>query len=629
MIVMNKYLSLFFCFCLSILTSMADVNYRASIIDDGLRLEALSVVRNNETTLEIKSDKKAIYKEVRAVTILAPEGKTAADFTFLASSAHRLSKFTVTIYDRMGEPVLKESKKNLLMEPCMPNKKNSDLVLYRYCPQPVSYPYTIVYEWEVVYAGELMEMPFFMPQRQKAQAVEKADYTIIAPPAYEFKYSAFNTFENYTQSATDKVRMHTFKMRNLPAIPDSPFSLPLFELAPRVMMLPAGNPEDWAAYAQWYDKKLKDMASLTREQKSKINLLVSTVDSEQEKYKLLRDSMALVQPYALFDWYSGSLPLVPITDIPYFRQLDSRLLAMYWWAVLREAGLDVEYVLTSRQGEQLAKTPNHHQLDYALLRVKIGGDTIWMDGGDTIVEKGYLRSALRGHDMLVIGEEKSEILRLPLLPDTTNKQTSHNRIVVESSGMAKMDLQLRVFGNCSESVRPILAKPPRLRKRAISDMLAHPMNIGQVSSVETFGENPSLLLHVQMSNGFFTDYVGTTLFMSPNVLHNGFPDVLPVYRRMGDDIFVKDGFVYIDTMEFVIPENYEIDLYPNDRIMDSEYGMFSMHTELFPYGAIVVHKLQLKRGRYSANAYDDFMRFCVRVSDAYSERMYMRPKRKR
>lgn len=632
---MDKYLLLCLCFCLTVWASRADVNYRASIIDDGLRMNALSVVRNNETVLEIKSDKKAIYKESRAVTILEPEGKDAADFTFLSSSTRKLAKFTATIYDRMGEPVLKENKKKLLIEPCMPDKKNSSLVLYRYVPKPSSYPYTVVYEWEVVYAGAPQKMPLFMPQKQKAQAVERADYTIIAPPTYDFKHVAFNIFEDYTQSTTDKVKMHIFKMRNLPAIPDSPYSLSLSELAPHIMMLPIGNEEesgdlnDWAAYAQWYYKKLKDMASLSDEQRNKISVLANTAHSEQEKFRVLRDSMAVTQPYNLFEWYSGDLPLAPVSDLPYFRQLDSRMLAMYWWAVLREAGMDVEYVLTSRQGENLAETPNRHQLDYALLRIKCGEDSIWLDGGDTIVEKGYMRSMLRGHDMLVIGENTNEILRLPLFPDTANRQTSYNRIVVKSSGMTKMDLQLRSYGMCYETMRPLLVKPLRMRKQAFSDMLAHPMNIGQMSLVEKVGENPDILLHTQMSNGYFTDYVGSTLFMSPNVLRNGFPDVLPVYRRMGDDVFVKEGFTYVDTMEIIIPENYEIDLFPNDRIIESEYGTFSMHTELLPNGAIIIHKLLLRGGRYSASAYDDFMRFCVRVSDAYAEKLYMRPQRKR
>ena len=633
--VMNKYLLLCLYCCLFVWTGMADVNYRASIIDESLRMNALSVVRNSETFLEIKSEDKAIYKEIRAVTILEPEGKAAADFMFLSSPKTKLSKFTATIYDRMGEPLLKESKKKLVMEPCMPTQKNSNLVFYRYVPQPSSYPYTIVYEWEVVYTGPLMEIPLFMPQRKKAQAVEKADYTIIAPLTYEFKHVAFNAFEDYTQSATDKIKTHVFKMRNLPAIPDSPYSLSLFELAPRVMMLPIGNQDadeglkDWTAYAQWYYNRLEHMSSLSEEQRNKIGLLAGTIHSEQEKYKLLRNSMALPQSYALLDGYIGDLPVAPISDIPYFMQLDSRMMAMYWWAILREAGIDVDYVLTSLQGEQLAETPNHHQLDYALLRVRLGGDTIWIDAGDTIVEKGYLRSMLRGRDMLVIGEGASEMFRLPLLPDTANMQTSHNRIQVERSGLTKMDLQLRSYGSCYESLRPLLAKPLRLRKRAFSDMLAHPMNIGQMSFGETVGEVPSNSLHVQMSNEYFTDYVGSTLFMSPNVLRNGFPDVQPVYRRMGDDVFVKEGFAYIDTMEIVVPENYEIDLFPEDRVMDSEYGTFSMHTELVPYGAVIIHKLLLKGGRYSASAYDDFMRFCVRVSDAYAERLYMRPKRKR
>lgn len=617
------------------MTVSAALQFTANSIPQELKQGASSVVRADLVEYTLNANGTAVEVGMRAITVLEPEGRKTAMFKCVTSKEQELKRFSAVTYDRYGRKVRTESKKDLKGIAYLPKYKKQNFEWVELLPTPASYPFTVVYHWERKIENGTTNFPLLMPQKHFGQAVEYAEYVIAVPNGFDTKRLPIRHEENYTFQTTKKMDQHVFKMENVNALEDDPFSQKLFELAPMMVINPKqmnykGVEREvlsWNDFADFAYAVLDTMGILADEQKTQMKLLTDSAETVEEKFTLLYDSLQVNKSYAKWNGLRGCFPIMPLDDWKFTDTADSRMMALYWWSVLKEAGVPADYVATNSWGENLLDfVPNLHQFDAALLRVRLPKDTLWMDFASPELPKGYFNSLWRGKKWLAVGNDGThQLVEIPASLDTLNKQTSHNVVYVEMSGKATMQFRRTSYAMQYENEKRIMSLSAKKREKAIAASLAIPAFVRNVVMKEKKDDvAPSITTTASMINGQFATRIGGTLYMYPNVLHLGF-QLKKNYREEGDDIAIYNGYCNTDTVDVYPPKGYYIDRVPQEKKYENSFGQFSFSFQPLPnQGVRLIYHLHLKKGIYAYDKYREFMKFCRNVTDSYSDRIFMK-----
>ncbi len=622
-------------FILATVVTQAALRFTAASIPSELKENATTVVRADLMEYKLKPNGKAVEVGMRVITVLDPAGREAAMFECVTSREENLKKFAAITYDRYGNKVRKEGKKQLKRASYLPNHKKLNIERVQLLPTPASYPFTVVYHWERTIQNGTMHFPLLMPQKAFNQSVEYAEYTISVPDGFATKRLPIRHEENYAFSTAKRMDNHTFKMENIPAFVEDPFSKELFDRVPMIVINPKmmnhmgieGEINSWEDFANFSYTVLDTMGTLSAEQVKRIQLLTDSIETTEEKFWILNDSISLNIPYATWDDLHGLYPLLPLQDWKFATKIDSRMMALYWWAIYKQAEIPVDYVATNSWEENLHENvPNLHQFNAALLRVRLPKDTLWIDFSSPDLPEGYFNSLWRGKDWLAIGTDGNhQFVTIPTLSDTINKQTSHTVVVVETSGKATMQFQRISYAMQYEQEKIIMKLTGKRREKAIAATFAIPSIVRNVNMTEHKDPiTPSITTKANIINGQFATKIGGTLYMYPNILHLGFK-MDKTYREEGDDIVISRGYCNRDTVDIYPPKGYFIDRVPQEKEYKTPYGYFHFTFEPLPYqGVRLIYHHEMRQGTYPANTSREFLKFLRNITDAYSDRIFMK-----
>ena len=631
---MRKFSLILLYFLVSVSVHAA-LRITAASIPGELRNNASSVVRADLTTYKLKPNGTAVEVGMRVITILEPSGRESAKFECISSRDANLKKFSATTYDRYGKKVLTEGKKQLKVRAYLPDYKQKNVEQVYHLPTPASYPFTVVYHWERSIKDGSMNFPLFMPQKSFNQSVEYAEYTLSVPNGFPTKRLPIRHEENYAFSTAKKMDNHTFKMENLPAFVEDPFSKELFEIVPVMVINPKvmrymgveREINSWDDFAQFSYQVLDTLGTLSEADVARVKYLTDSLETIEEKFWILNDSISINVPYAAWDDLRGFYPLLSLGDWKYATKADSRMMAHYWWSIYKHAGIPVDYVAANSWEEELhEQVPNLHQFNSALLRVRLPKDTLWVDFSSPDLPAGYFNSKWRGINWLSIGTDGNhEFVYIPTLSDTINKQTSHNVIYVEASGKATMQFQRISYAMQYEQEKNIMMLTGKKREKAIASTLAIPSVVRNVTMTEHKDPViPSIVMKANLLNGQFATKIGNTLYMYSNVQHLGFK-MDKSHREEGDDIVISRGYCNQDTVDIYPPKGYFIDRVPKEREYKTPYGHFYFSFEPLPHqGVRLIYYHEMRQGTYSAATSREFLKFLRNVTDSYSDRIFMK-----
>ena len=631
---MKKIILLTLLFHLTI-TLSATLRLTVASIPEDLRQDASSVVRAELIKYTVKPNGTAIETGMRAITILSPEGREAAAFACVSSKEQELKSFTADTYDRYAKKVRVENKKQMQSIVYLSSKTKVPTEQLYFLPTPASYPFSVVYHWEREIEQGTMGFPLLMPQKAFGQSVEYAEYIISVPQGYSTKRLPLRHEENYTFSASKKTDNHSFVMENIPALTEDPFSRRLIDVAPVIIINPKKfhyqkveqEVASWDDFGGFSYCVLERMGTLSEEQKQQIKQLTDSAKNIEEKYYKLKEAISLPLSYTEWSNLRTPFPALPIQEWKNLEQADSRIMALYWWAVFKEAEIPADYVAVNSWQEHInEQAPNLHQFNHALLRIRLPKDTVWVDFSAPEYPQHYFKNIWRGYKWLAIGNDSThQIITLPTLSDMNHLQTSHNSVYVETSGKATMKFVRTSYGMQYENEKKIMALTGKNREKAIASSLAIPATVRNVAMKESAHTPlPSITTKADMTNGIFATRIGNTLYMYPNILHLGFK-LNKTRRNQGDDIAIHQGYCNKDTVDVYPPQGYYIDRIPQEKEYSASFGTFRFTFEPLPHqGVRLIYHLHMKQGVYPAELYREFVKFCRNLTDSYSDRIFMK-----
>ena len=174
-------------------------------LPDSLTKNANSVVRFYDTHIELISHKKMIIKRKKAVTVLNKLGNHESKITVYYDKNTNIKSLKAIAYNSFGKELKKVSKskfEDYAAADGISLFNDNRLKYYRHVP--ISYPYTIYYEYEIETSNTAF-IPRWMPIDSYLQSVESATFNLshsneLTLQKNERNFSNFNITNEFQAS---------------------------------------------------------------------------------------------------------------------------------------------------------------------------------------------------------------------------------------------------------------------------------------------------------------------------------------------------------------------------------------------------------------------------------------------
>lgn len=550
-----------------------------------LEIGANSTVRASETTLDIISPSKAVYTVKKAVTIYDKEDKDLSTVVLDYGDFKSINYLKANIINKRGEVVRSYSLTDAEDYSTAWGSTFFSDVRVKVLELPYSvFPYTVEYEYQQTYSG-LLNLPQWRPQIT-GQSVESSTFNLIDRGDTGVRYFARNLDDEPEISNEFGVQKYTWKVDMLMPVKRETMGPPSSEILPQVLVAPGkfemetsvGDASSWKAFGKWYYELGKDTRELPAEAKAEVDELISGVDSEEEKVRILFDYLQAKSRYVSIQLGIGGWKPFSAEYVYNNSYGDCKALTNYMQAVLDYVGIKAEGVLIYRginQGRMNVDFPSN-QFNHIILRVTLSsGEVIWLECTSKYYPPNHIGPDNEGKNALLITPDGGEVIQTPERAYTENATDRVWRFKVLEDGAAEMEATVKETGISQDLLlRAVLPVSEKERLDWLHESLEADnskitdYNFSKLSEIDDFAlyEYTAELL----------DYVRSSskrLYIPVNKM-NRWRFSIPENEEREYSLHLGYAFMESDSVVFETPEGYEIEASPSNVEIDHHFGEF-------------------------------------------------------
>jgi len=618
---------------LGYLTAAELPNLNVSAIPDSLKKNAYGVIRFSTTEFEYKSATIGVEKCTKAITILDKKGKDMADFHYSGDRFRELKDFSGKLYDANGILLRKFKMSDVKTTEWSGSLASDDLTYYFTCETP-SFPFTILYEYEVGWKDGILTFPAFFPQSNHNLSVEKAGYRLIVQENTEYRSKAFHMNPEALKSTVKGITSYDWKVNNLCAIeaesfdPDLNNYVPLLYIGPKNFMYDdvPGNITDWESMGKWKYSLIRNRDLLTDETKSRIVGLTKDAKSDREKVKILYDFLGQTTRYVSIQLGIGGYQPMEAAEVCKTGFGDCKGLSNYMKAMLSVIGISSNYTgirLDKAEKTLLPDYANFYQMNHAILQVPLLNDTLWLECTNPRVPFGSVHNSIAGHDALVISEQGGRIFRLPDYPDSLNVEKNGASIELSADGSAIITMQkqcnVKIYDNYNGFS---LSKSTEQADNLREDIHLPNVNMGAILVKEDKSPLPKLAIDYTWTTPLYGNQTGNRLFVPVNPFRSTY-EWMKKSKRVHDMEFSM-GFKDIDSIFISVPAGYEIETMPASSTVNTPFGSLVSTIQSTEKGILIHQTLFIPTGKYPVSSYPEFVAFFGKITTAYNSKIILK-----
>ncbi len=604
-----------------------------SAIPDTLIKNASAVIRYEEVTFRYDSPESGKELHKLVLTVLKESGKDYAEFEYNGDKFQKLTGFSAKIYNSQGAE-LKKYKMQDVRTTEYSESLASDNKTYWLSPDIPTYPFTIVFEYEIDWNNGINSFPVFFPQIGYDLSVEKSCYFLIVPEGTKIAHISFNMADDPKVSTEKSKIKYTWELNGLRAVKNETLDGSLVNYVPRLYIKPldfvydgvSGNISGWNEMGQWSYSLIKDQGELPENAKAKVLELISGANSDREKVEALYKYLGSTTRYVSIQLGIGGYKPMPAAEVYKTGFGDCKALSNYMKSLLAAAGIQSFYTLISLDYENrdlFKDFPSFHQFNHVILMVPLQKDTLWLECTNPEFPLGFVHNDISGHEALIVSEDGGKVVRLPDYSDSLNVESNFVNVSLTAEGGAKIDAQKSCFVKIYDDYAGF-------SKLKFSDQAEHLTGIIKIPNVVmekiTVNESKLPLPYIDISYTWNTRQYGsksgTRLFILVNPYRSTFESMKVSDRTHGIDI--QRGFKDVDTIVINIPVGYVIESMPSGVEVKTSFGCFRSNCLIDGQTIKIIHSFYLPSGRYPLGQYGDFLKFFEVVNTAYKGKIVLK-----
>lgn len=612
-------ISLQFCF------ADAQTNFDADLIPTALRSRANAVIRDEETIVDMRAPDAVVYTVKQVITVLNKNGENSAQLNLFYDKSTSIKSIKGEIYNAAGKLDGRFTQREFSDQSAV-----NDFSLYEdnrvksYLPNRNTYPYTIVYQFEIVFKQNLI-IPSWFPKPVADVSVEKSSYTFISKPGDKFRVKTQNLAQKAEESSTEKQKIMTWRASNLLATKNEPFSQNQDTYQTFVKIAPEnfnyynhnGSYKDWQELGKWiYSDLLADKMTLPANTQQVIKDLVKAEQTDKDKARKIYQYLQDKTRYISVQIGIGGFKPFSAAEVDRLGYGDCKALVNYMQSLLKAAAIDSYYCIVNAGDEKRSLDPSYasmNQANHVILCLPLAGDTTWLECTNQKIPFGYLSSFTDDRLVLACTPSGGKLMRTPKYTTEQNLQKRTTTLFLEKNGNVKGEMSTLFRGTAYDDHQEIQGKLFSDQQKLLTQRYAVDyINFNKISYSEKRTTIPELTENLSLSINNYGVINNDKVFLTMNP----FPIKIPIQevRNRTMPVHINRGYSHEDTIIFTLANSYLQLLEPLEKSIQNQFGSYIAKTSIKGNVLTYYRKFTLNEGNFAASSYVDFVKFVADVN---------------
>ena len=603
-----------------------DLSLSILTIPDSLTKNANSVIRFDDTNVEFVSQRKMIIKIKKAVTVLNELGDSESKITVHYDKNRKIKSLKAIVFNSFGTEIKKISKKDFKDYAAADGISlfNDGRIKY-YRHVPISYPYTIYYEYEYETSNTAF-IPRWYPFDSYNQSIQKSTYDINFPNNLKLK-SSEKKFNKYKVSKKSSGTNYYFEINNSLAIKYEEYCPSHLKIMPSAMLATNkfhlegfdGIANDWREFGKWmYDSLIASRMDLPETTKIEIKNLVRDVNDPIEKAKIVYDFVQKKTRYISVQVGIGGWMPMLASDVDRLSYGDCKALTNYTKALMDE--VDVESYYTAVYGGRNIRSMENDvvsvQGNHAFLYVPSKEKDYWLECTSQTVPFGYQGTFTDDRDVLVIKPEGGEIKHTNIQDDKNSFQKTNASYKINPNGSIDGEIEIKSAGIQYDNHYRLEKKPDReINKYYKSNYWSYINNL--IIDKYYFVNNRDSVIfkeNVTINARDYATFSGDRILFTVNAF-NRVSRVPKRYRNRKLPLEISRGFIDIDEFEIVLPDDYKIEALAKNVFIENKFGEYKFSIEKISDKKLIYSRTYLlKKGFHPKEDYKAYRNFRKQIA---------------
>lgn len=617
---LSNLILLFFC---SILNSQ-DLDLSILTIPDSMRADANSVIRYEETSIEIQSQTKMVLNFRTAITVLNKYGDDDGLIYLNYDDHDKIKHVSASILGPMGNVIKKIKRGDFEDISAVDNASlysDNRALYYEY--EPVSYPYTIVYEFESSSSNTAF-IPTWYPIYRFHKSAILSKYSIQYPESIKIKTKEFNLTGFTVQNDSQEGHI-SYTIQNVQAYDYEPLSPILIKFIPHVKFAAnkfslageAGEANNWKEFGNWMNERLlsgKD--DLSEATKAEVKQLVKNVEDPIERAEIVYDFMQDRTRYISVQIGIGGWKPMNASEVERLKYGDCKALTNYTKALLKAADVPSYYtILYADEKRNIDRDLASIQGNHAILMVPSKKDTVWLECTNQKAPFGYIGSFTDDREVLIVTEDGGKIVRTKKYLDRENTQFISGDLSILNDGKITASLHIVSEGKQYDDHYGIASMNEVKREAYYKSFFDEINNVNiEKIGVDNQIEAATFIEDIDFSAENYSVNSGDKMLVRLNIVNTS-QSVPKRVRNRKLPLEIKYGFLDTDNVTIHLPSNYAVEAMAEPQILESKFGTYQIEIQKIDDTKLLYKRtLLIKEGTYSVADYNAYRKFRKKIN---------------
>lgn len=608
-------------------SACAQNNLSINNIPDSLKNKADAVIRFHTTRYTRPSiDKISEYRHY-AITVFNKNGDSFNNLDVYYDQYSTVKYISATEYDASGKVISRSKKSDVKDYSAFPDYTIfSDTRVKTISPLPKQYPYTIEYEYETEEDG-VLGFNTWIPQNDYKLAVQSSELIFLTPENLSFKHKDLNLPAPPTIDKEGQFARYTWKVNNLKALEDEPYSPPLSEYVSIVYLAPnefsyhgtQGDLSTWKSYGKWQYELNTGRDELPTATINYVRSLVNGKTDTLDIIKTVYQHMQSKTRYVSIQLGIGGLQPMKASDVDKFGYGDCKALSNYTKALLKAVGVESYYTVIGNGSSRKIKFEDFASLNqgnHVILCAPLKNDTVWMECTSQVAPFGYISMSNSDRYALLITPEGGKLVRTPAYNKNVNKRECRAIVSVTETGKAIFNSNIKFQGGWYDQVLvySLMSEKERreqiLKDFSINSLLIKKLDINNIPEI-----TPKLVLNLDMEAEKYGSLSSNRMFIELNPLNRNTFKTENLQKRK-TDINISIEYTEVDTITFQLPELFSVEFLPQQYKYESVFGNYNTSILKKENSIIYIRSFSINQGKYSKDLYPEFVKFFENIAKA-------------
>ena len=602
--------------------------YASDRIPQTLLPYASAVIRNDETTVNVKDPDNVVYHVKRVITVLNKNGDEKAVPNVYYDKITTIRSIKGQIYNEYGKAIKKISGSDF------DDFSVSDgFSLFRddrvkhYKKAMTEYPYTIEYEYELK-VRQSMYFYNWEPQPEPGVAVEKGTYTFLCEPEFKIRYKTTNLPDaGVTGSTKDGLKTYTWHVAGLKAIRQEPFSPNEQDLLTKVVVAPEkfafenfhGSFVDWQQLGKWMnDNLVTNREELPEQTIEFVKQLVENISDPKLKAKKIYEFMQQKTHYISIQvGIDGWRPFLA-SDVDKDGYGDCKALVNYTKALLRSAGIESYYCVVygnPYEKQNLMDDFASIQGNHVILCLPFKNDTTWLECTNQRIPFGFLGDFTDDRTVLAFTPAGGKLMHTPKYTSAENLEKRKADFMLNEQGELTGKMQTVFKGTSYDNREEIIEDASKERIKDIKKYYPiNNMDIKKLEYIQDKSPRPSTTEDVELSAKEYAAINDGKIYFSLNSINRA-RTLRQTLNRI-NPVCIQRGYTEEDDITYALPKGYKLESEPIKKHITKPFGKFIMTMSIEDDKLVYHRTLQLKDGNYNKDTYQELVDFFQTAVDA-------------